>query len=86
MLIKYLNDLDRAVQKARRHKDLDSISHCIQCVSVLQDYLQGQMEPIRRKGFEIMEHLLPSEFDEWTASWMATRGRPAVVSRLMGAL
>lgn len=87
MLIKYLNDLDRAVQRARQNLDVDSIGRCMDCVSVLQDYLAGQMEPIQRKGFEIMSHLLPDNYHEWTARWLASRRHASMpLSRAAGAL
>lgn len=86
MLIKYLNDLDRAVQRARQAPDMDAIGRCMDCVAVLQDYLAGQMEPVQRKGFEIMAHLLPDNFDEWTARWLSARREPVLLSRAAGAL
>ena len=86
MLIKYLNDLDRAVQRARQTLDIDSIGRCMDCVAVLQDYLSGQMEPVQRKGFEIMAHLLPADFDVWTAKWLSARRSSVPMSRAAGAL
>ncbi|MEE4250602.1 MAG: hypothetical protein V2I38_08440 [Alcanivoracaceae bacterium] len=86
MLIKYLNDLDRAVQRARLTLDNESIGRCMDCVAVLQDYLASQMEPVQRKGFEIMEHLLPDDFDLWAAKWMSARRSQMPMSRAAGAL
>jgi hypothetical protein len=86
MLIKYLNDLDRAVQRARQTLDIESIGRCMDCVATLQDYLAGQMEPVQRKGFEIMAHLLPEDFDLWTAKWMSARRSRMPMSRAAGAL
>ena len=86
MLIKYLNDLDRAVQRARLTLDNESIGRCMDCVAVLQDYLAGQMEPVQRKGFEIMEHLLPDDFDLWASKWMSARRSQMPMSRAAGAL
>lgn len=67
MLLKYLNELDRAVQAARLHPGLEQFSRCAECAEVLKDYLRGQIEPVRVRGTEIMETLLPEQFDEWIA-------------------
>ena len=67
MLLKYLNELDRAVQAARLRPGLEQFSRCAECVDVLRDYLRGQMEPVRRRGTEIMDTLLPEQFDDWMA-------------------
>lgn len=75
MLIKYLNDLERAVQRAQRQADDEAIGRCVDCVAVLQDYLVEQVEPIQRKGFEIMAHLLPPEYGEWSACCLSARRR-----------
>lgn len=86
MLIKYLNDLDRAVQRARQTLDNESIGRCMDCVAVLQDYLADQMEPVQRKGFEIMERLLPDDFDLWASKWISVRRSYMPMSRASGAL
>lgn len=85
MLIKYLNDLDRAVQRANAQPGLEQYFRCVECVDVLEAYLSGQMEPLRRKGREIMDQLLPAQYDEWLASVNAAR-QLAVASRLAGSL
>jgi hypothetical protein len=65
MLIKYLNDLDRAVRLAVDSPTPEQYRLCQACVSQLEDYLEGQQEPLRRKGLELMGELLPPQFDEW---------------------
>lgn len=59
MLLKYLNELDTAVAKAKVQPDTDHVRRCIECAAVLEDYLQGQMEPVRVKGEELMRKLWP---------------------------
>ncbi|AJD47561.1 hypothetical protein A167_01043 [Alcanivorax sp. S71-1-4] len=77
MLLKYLNELDRAVQAARLHPGLEQFSRCAECVDVLRDYLRGQMEPVRRRGTEIMDTLLPEQFEDWMAMVGAARNAEA---------
>jgi len=59
MLLKYLNELDAAVLRARTYPDQAHVKRCFECVDVLENYLQGQMEPIRRRGREIMYQVWP---------------------------
>lgn len=59
MLLKYLNDLDHAVQEAQRRPGPRQYGRCMECAAVLSDYLDDQVEPLRRRGFELMEELLP---------------------------
>lgn len=73
MLIKYLNDLDRAVQKAQLQPGLEQFDRCEACVVTLERYLDNQMEPLKRKGFEIMEQLLPVEYETWLAELASSR-------------
>lgn len=73
MLIKYLNDLDRAVQKARVQPGIEQYARCADCVEILESYLDGQMEPLKRKGHEIMDQLLPAEYEAWLADVPAVR-------------
>ncbi|MCH8543386.1 MAG: hypothetical protein LAT61_07445 [Alcanivorax sp.] len=73
MLLKYLNELDRAVKAAREHPGLEEYSRCAECADVLKDYLSGQMEPVRKRGTEIMDDLLPEQFDDWVAQVGAAR-------------
>ncbi|MEY1662515.1 hypothetical protein [Isoalcanivorax beigongshangi] len=68
MLLKYLNELDRAVQAAQQEPGQVQFSHCVECANVLKDYLRGQIEPVRVRGTEIMESLLPEHFEEWMAA------------------
>ncbi|MDF1820093.1 MAG: hypothetical protein P1U64_00875 [Alcanivoracaceae bacterium] len=65
MLIKYLNDLDKAVKLAVDSPTPEQYHQCQVCVTRLEDYLDGQLEPLRRKGLELMGELLPPQFDEW---------------------
>lgn len=85
MLIKYLNDLDRAVQKAQSQPGLEQYGRCVDCVTTLKNYLNDQMEPLRRKGFEIMEQLLPAEYEAWLAELTTSRLYQAP-SQLAGSL
>lgn len=85
MLIKYLNDLDRAVQKAQSQPGLEQFGRCVDCVVTLERYLDDQMEPLKRKGFEIMEQLLPAEYEAWLAELTSSRLRQAP-SQLAGSL
>lgn len=59
MLLKYLNELDAAVSSAKSHPDSAHLKRCVECATVLEDYLQGQMEPVRVKGEELMRKLWP---------------------------
>ena len=83
MLIKYLNDLDRAVQKARVQPGIEQYARCADCVEILESYLDGQLEPLKRRGLEIMDQLLPVEFDGWLAE-VATVRQVHVHSQLAG--
>lgn len=85
MLIKYLNDLERAVQRARTQPGLEQYGRCVECATTLESYLSGQMEPLRRKGFEIMEQLLPAEYESWLAELYSAR-RCVMPSQLAGSL
>lgn len=85
MLIKYLNDLDRAVQKARAVPTLEHYRRCVDCVTTLETYLDGQLEPLKRRGVEIMEQLLPADYVEWQAILDAARRQP-LPSQLAGSL
>ncbi|WP_111657186.1 hypothetical protein [Isoalcanivorax indicus] len=67
MLLKYLNELDRAVKDAREHPGVEQYRRCAECAQTLRDYLDGQMDAVRRRGTEIMEQLLPEQFDDWMA-------------------
>ena len=64
MLIKYLNDLDKAVKQAVDEPSAEQYRECLACVKRLEAYLDSQLEPVRRKGFEIMGELLPAHLDE----------------------
>lgn len=79
MLIKYLNDLDRAVQRTAQSPTLEQIGRCAECVAVLQEYLASQMEPIQRRGFEIMQRLLPADYERWVMEWASATLRDSAV-------
>ncbi|MBA3981088.1 MAG: hypothetical protein C0462_10860 [Alcanivorax sp.] len=74
MLLKYLNELDRAVKDAREHPGVEQYSRCAECADTLREYLSGQMEAVRRRGTEIMDQLLPEQFDDWMAELGAVHG------------
>ncbi len=78
MLLKYLNDLDRAVEQARACPGVEQYSRCAECLFVLEDYLQGQVEPVRRRAEEIIEKLLPRDFNRWMLQLQASRQLPAL--------
>lgn len=61
MLLKYLNELDSAVAIARAHPDSNHLDRCMECAAVLDDYLAGQMEPVRVRGEELMRQLWPDD-------------------------
>lgn len=64
MLLKYLNDLDHAVQEARRCPGPAQYGRCMECADVLSEYLEHQVEPLRRRGWQLMEELMPAELIE----------------------
>jgi len=79
MLLKYLNELEHAIEAARRDPDFAHFCCCADAHFVVHDYLQGQIEPVRRRGEAIVERLLPSEFDSWMMQVAAGRSaRPCV--------
>ena len=65
MLLKYLNDLEMAVQQALDSPEPEQYHQCLECVARLESYLQSQLEPVREKGFQIMGELLPRDISEW---------------------
>lgn len=73
MLLKYLNELDAAVSRARTHPDQAHMKRCVECATVLEHYLQGQMEPVRLKGEELMRKLWPADLHLATRSPVASR-------------
>lgn len=64
MLLKYLNELEMAVQALADHPDADTMSRCEHCVATLDAYLDAQMEPVKRRGRELMDGLIPAELLE----------------------
>ncbi|MBL7251644.1 hypothetical protein ACLD02_12105 [Alloalcanivorax sp. C16-2] len=58
MLLKYLNQLDDAVHELLARPDPDALTRCNECVRVLDQYLETQMEPVARRGREIMAQSL----------------------------
>ena len=83
MLLKYLNELDRAVQEARKRPGLEQFNHCAECLYVLRDYLDGQMAPVRERAEEIIDRMLPAEFDHWMSQVMAPRHTMLQVARAL---
>lgn len=59
MLLKYLNQLDEAVHQAERDPSPESLSLCADRMRVLEEYLESQVEPVRRRGREIMDTMVP---------------------------
>ena len=58
MLLKYLNELDEAVRRVSRDPDPESLALCARRLQVLDDYLATQIEPVRLRGRQILEHIL----------------------------
>ena len=85
MLLKYLNDLDHAVQEARRCPGPVQYTRCMECADVLSDYLQDQVEPLQRRGRQLMEELMPAELIE-AINQSAPRRLPPELSQLTRAI
>ncbi|MZR62383.1 hypothetical protein [Alcanivorax sp. DP30] len=64
MLLKYLNELEMAVQAMADHPDADTMNRCVKCVATLDAYLDAQMEPVKQRGRELMDGLLPADLQE----------------------
>lgn len=64
MLLKYLNELDSAVADAKAHPDGVHVERCVECAETLEDYLEGQMAPVKAKGEELMQALWPASFGQ----------------------
>lgn len=67
MLIKYLNELEQAAQAAISDPTPERYQQCLDCVARLEAYLQSQLEPVRRKGHQIMDQLLPEQIQDWVS-------------------
>jgi hypothetical protein len=61
MLLKYLNELDDAVREVDRNPCPATLNHCAGRLAIVEDYLASQIEPVRRRGREILENLVPPE-------------------------
>lgn len=59
MLLKYLNDLDEAVRLANQDPGPEALALCAERLRVLERYLDAQIEPVRRRGREIMDAMVP---------------------------
>lgn len=81
MLLKYLNELDRAVMEARIRPGLEQFNRCAECLYVVRDYLDGQIEPVRERGEQIVEQMLPEEFDHWMSQVMLPRQSASQLAR-----
>lgn len=64
MLLKYLNELEQAVQEASLCPGPVQYQRCLVQAAVLRAYLDGQVEPLRRHGLELMENVMPPELHE----------------------
>jgi hypothetical protein len=60
MLLKYLNDLEQSVRAAQQRPSPEQLADCLECIRVLREYLDQQVEPLQRRGFELMGELVPS--------------------------
>ncbi|MFT6600768.1 MAG: hypothetical protein ACJATD_001626 [Alloalcanivorax sp.] len=60
MLLKYLNELDQAVRELNQHPAPESLAHCADCVRILEEYLASQIEPVARRGRQIMAEMVPA--------------------------
>ncbi|ASK34741.1 hypothetical protein [Alloalcanivorax mobilis] len=61
MLLKYLNDLDNAVREADRNPCPAALSECAERLAVVDGYLASQIEPVRRRGREIVDGLVSTD-------------------------
>lgn len=64
MLLKYLNQLEQAVRAACENPDSATVTYCADCVATLDAYLDGQMEPVQRRGRELMDGLIPADLHD----------------------
>ncbi|MEQ3636568.1 hypothetical protein [Alcanivorax sp.] len=64
MLLKYLNQLEQAVKAACEHPDSVTVTYCADCVATLDAYLDAQMEPVQRRGRELMDGLIPADLHD----------------------
>lgn len=58
MLLKYLNQLDAAIERAERDPGQDALDHCIECLHRVEAYLDTQIEPVRERGREIIAGMM----------------------------
>ncbi|WP_370210452.1 hypothetical protein [Alloalcanivorax venustensis] len=77
MLLKYLNELDQAVRQLDQHPAPESLAHCAECVRVLEEYLDSQMEPVARRGREIMAEMVSASLYARLVGAGPARERPA---------
>ena len=77
MLLKYLNELDQAVRELDRHPAPESLAHCADCVRVVEEYLDSQMEPVARRGREIIAEMVPASLYARLVGAGPARERPA---------
>lgn len=59
MLLKYLNQLEDAVQAARERQTLEAYRQLAICVLKVERYLEGQARPIRERGEQMMMTIMP---------------------------
>lgn len=83
MLLKYLNELEQAVQEARVRPGPVQYRRCLVQASILRAYLDGQVEPLRRRGLELMEGVMPPELHEQMVRHTPARSAPLPVASLV---
>ena len=76
MLLKYLNELDQAVRELDQHPAPESLSLCADRVRRLGGYLDSQIEPVARRGREIMAEMVPASL----YARLHTPARPALAA------
>lgn len=63
MLLKYLNQLDAAIQRAERDPGQDALERCIECLRQIEAYLDTQIEAVRERGREIVADMVSPELN-----------------------
>ena len=46
------------------HPDASTMDRCAHCVATLDAYLDAQMEPVKQRGRELMDGMMPPELLE----------------------
>ena len=58
MLLKYLNQLDEAIDRAERDPGREALADCIEHLRFMEAYLDTQIEPVRDRGREIVADMM----------------------------